>query len=71
MRRTTETKVPGSRASGNRAAQDKRISSTESTRPQSYPRLPFPRLPLRLFFGWPEGLASAVGMPWYGRREAA
>lgn len=55
-----------------RAAQDKGISSPKSTRLRSYPRRPFPALSFRLYFGWPEGLAYAVGLPWQaGRRSAA
>ena len=35
-------------------------------------RRPFPRLPFRLYYRWPAGLAYAVGLPWpTGRREAA
>ncbi len=77
-RRAPETKVPGSPlARGNRAAQNK-VSSwpTESTPDKRTPsrpyRRPFPRLPFRRFYGWPAGLAYAVGLTWpAGSREAA
>lgn len=70
--RRPKTKVPGSRSSGNRAAQDKGISSPKSTRFRAYNRRPFPAIPLRRFYGWPAGLASALGLPWTAEhREAA
>ena len=78
MRRPPETKVPGPRSSGNRATrQGKAPSSFQSTPPEPNarrPRLsrPFPCPSLRYYFGWPEGLAYAVGLTWQaGRREAA
>ena len=75
--RRPETKVPGPRASGNRATrQGKAPSSFQST--PAHPtagrlfRRPFPRVSFRRFHAWPEGLAYAVGLPWpAGRREAA
>ncbi len=71
--RRPKTKVPGSPlARGSRAAQDKGISSPESTRLSAYRRRPFPVINFRRFHRWPEGLAYAVGLPWpAGRREAA
>lgn len=70
--RRPKTKVPGSPlARGSRAAQDKEFSSPESTRLSAYRRRPFPVINFRRFYRWPEGLAYTVGMPWYGRREAA
>lgn len=70
--RRPKTKVPGLRCSGNRAAQDKEISSPKSTRLSAYRRRPFPVINFRRFHRWPEGLAYAVGLPWpAGRREAA
>jgi hypothetical protein len=70
--RPPKTKVPGSRSSGNRAAQDKEFSSPESTRLSAYRRRPFPVINFRRFHRWPEGLAYAVGLPWpAGRRSAA
>ena len=71
--RRPKTKVPGfPRQRESRAAQDKEISSPKSTRFPSYPRRPFPRLPFRLYYRWPAGLAYAVGLPWpAGRRSAA
>lgn len=76
--RRPETKVPGSRSSGNRAAQAGEISwSLKSTPPEPNarrPRLsrPFPCPSLRYYFRRPSLLAVALESDfWAGRREAA
>jgi len=75
--RRPETKVPGPRASGNRATrQGKAPSSFQST--PAHPtaarvvRRPFPCPSLRYYFRRPSLLAVALESDfWAGRREAA
>jgi len=63
------TKAAGPRVvTSNRPAQRSKPSQADSTARRGAYRGSFPRLSLRRFLGWPEGLAAALEMNW---KEAA